>query len=236
MADLTSPSEPDGVRAPEDRVYVAVHAAIQDRRLVPGTKLKEVTLAELFGVSRACVRKALLRLAYIHLVELRPNRVALVATPSAEESRQIFHARRAIEGAIAALAAERATPRDVAALRQIVQAERHAYTAGDAPGGLQHAVEFHRRLAAVAGNTVLERFLDELVSRMPLVLLSQRGTNAPACATEEHTPIVEAIAARDGARAAALVHEHLLHLEREAIHDRPAPPSDLARVFAPAPA
>ncbi len=221
-------------RSPEERVYAAVHAAIQDHRLVPGTKLKEVTLAELFGVSRAVVRKVLERLAHMRLVDLRPNRVALVATPSAEESRQIFHARRTIESAIAALAAERASARDVAALRQVVNAERQAYDAGDVRGGLQHSIEFHRRLAAIAGNAVLERFLDELISRMPLVLLTHRGLNAAPCATDEHTPIVEAIVARDPARAAALVHEHLLHLEREAINERPAPPADLASVFAAA--
>jgi DNA-binding GntR family transcriptional regulator len=215
-------------------VYAAVHAAIQDHRLVPGTKLKELTLAELFGVSRAVVRKVLERLAHMRLVELRPNRVALVATPSAEESRQIFHARRTIETAIAALAAERAAPRDIAALRHGIAAERQAYDAGDVRGSLQHAIEFHRRLAAIAGNEVLERFLDELISRMPLVLLTHRGANAPACATDEHTPIVDALAAHDAARAAALVEAHLVHLEREAIHERPAPPADLAAVFAPA--
>lgn len=221
-------------RPPEERVYAAVHGAIQDHRLVPGTKLKEVTLAELFGVSRAVVRKVLERLAHMRLVELRPNRVALVATPSTEESRQIFHARRTIEGAIAALAAERATPRDVAALRHGVAAERIAYGAGDVRAGLQHSIDFHRRLAAIAGNAVLERFLDELISRMPLVLLTHRGPHAPACAADEHTPIVDAIVAHDAARAAALVHEHLLHLEREALHEQPAPPADLAAVFAAA--
>jgi DNA-binding GntR family transcriptional regulator len=209
-----------------------LHAAIQDHRLVPGTKLKEVTLAELFGVSRAVVRKVLERLAHIRLVDLRPNRVALVATPSAEESRQIFHARRTVEAAIAALAAERASSRDIAALRQGVAAERQAYAAADVRAGLQHAIEFHRRLALIAGNRVLERFLDELISRMPLVLLTHRGPHVPACAADEHTPIVDAIAARDAARAAALVEEHLLHLEREALHERPAPPADLAAVFA----
>jgi DNA-binding GntR family transcriptional regulator len=225
----------DAARSPEDRLYAAVHAAIQDHRLVPGTKLKEVTLAELFGVSRAVVRKVLERLARMRLVDLRPNRVALVATPTAEESRQIFHARRAIESAIAALAAERATPRDVAALRQVVNAEHAAYASGDARGGLQHSIEFHRRLAALAGNEVLDRFLDELISRMPLVLLTHRGVNAAPCAADEHTPIVEAIAAHDAPRAAALIHDHLLHLEREAINERPAPPADLAAVFTAAP-
>lgn len=219
--------------SPEERVYAAIHAAIQDHRLVPGTKLKELTLAELFGVSRAVVRKVLERLAHMQLVDLRPNRAALVATPTEEESRQIFHARRTIESAIAVLAAERATPREVAALRHLVQAERSAYESNDARTGLQHSIEFHRRLAAIAGNEVLARFLDELISRMPLVLLTHRSANAAVCAVDEHSPIVDAIATRDCAHAAALVHAHLRHLEREAIHERPTPPVDLASVFAP---
>jgi DNA-binding GntR family transcriptional regulator len=227
---------PASLRPSEDRLYAAVYAAIQDHRLVPGTKLKETSLAELFGVSRAVVRKALERLAHMHLVELRPNRVALVATPSAEESRQIFHARRTIETAIAALAAERAAPRDIALLRQGIAAERDAYEAGDVRGGLEHAIAFHRRLASIAGNAVLARFLEELISRMPLVLLTHGGAGASACASDEHTPVVEAILAHDAPRAARLMDEHLRHLEREALHERPAPPADLAAVFATAPA
>lgn len=231
---LNEPSAPPP--SPEERVYAAIHAAIQDHRLVPGTKLKELTLAELFGVSRAVVRKVLERLAHIRLVDLRPNRVALVATPTEGESRQIFHARRTIESAIAALAAERATARDVSALRQVVQSERAAYAADDAHTGLAQSIEFHRRLADIAGNEVLARFLDELISRMPLVLLAHRGPGAATCAVDEHSPIVDAIAAHDAAQAAALTHEHLQHLERQALHERPAPPADLASVFAPAPA
>jgi DNA-binding GntR family transcriptional regulator len=220
--------------SPEERVYAAIHAAIQDHRLVPGTKLKELTLAELFGVSRAVVRKVLERLAHMRLVELRPNRAALVATPTEEESRQIFQARRTIECAIAALAAERATPRDVSALRQLVQGERDAYAIEDTRAGLAQSIEFHRHLAEIAGNEVLARFLEELISRMPLVLLAHRGPGAAACAVDEHSPIVDAIAAHEGERAAALLGEHLAHLEREALRERPAPPADLASVFAPA--
>lgn len=227
-------SPPAAAPSPEERLYAAIHAAIQSHRLVPGTKLKEVELAELFGVSRAVVRKALDRLAHLHLVELRPNRAALVATPTAEESRQVFHARRTLEAEIATLAAVRATAQDIAALRDNVAAEHAAYQAGDMRTGLQHSVEFHRRLAGIAGNTVLARFLDELISRMPLIVLTHRGQDAAPCTADEHTPIVDAIAARNAPLAARLAREHLAHLEREALRERPAPPASLAGVFAPA--
>src|SRR5215470_3764886 len=60
--------------APDENLYAAIHEAILDHRLPPGTKLKEIPLAELFGVTRSVVRKALGRLAHERVVELRTNR------------------------------------------------------------------------------------------------------------------------------------------------------------------
>src|SRR5512144_2209080 len=62
----------------DDLVCATIHEAGLDHRLPPGTKLKEVPLAELFGVTRAVIRKSLARLAHMRLVELRPNRGAVV--------------------------------------------------------------------------------------------------------------------------------------------------------------
>jgi DNA-binding GntR family transcriptional regulator len=218
-ADSTAPP-----RGPEGRVYGAIHDAILDHRLAPGTKLKEVALAELFGVSRATVRSVLARLAHGRLVEVRPNRGARVASPSAEESRHIFAARRAIEGAIVATAAAAATKRDVAELREHVAREATAYARGDERAGLRLSIEFHRRLAALAGNYVLGRFLDELVSRTPLVALTHRGHAPSNCGIDDHRALTEALAARDEQQAAALMRHHIDHLERELnLQPRPAP-------------
>ena len=52
------------------------------QRLAPGTKLPEATLCELFGVGRSVVRKVLQKLAHDHIVQLRPNRGAIVAVPT----------------------------------------------------------------------------------------------------------------------------------------------------------
>jgi DNA-binding GntR family transcriptional regulator len=226
-----------GVRAPaEQRVFDAIRDAIFEHRLAPGTKLGEVSLAELFGVSRAVVRNVLARLGHAHLVELRPNRGAVVATPSIEESRQVFEARRAIEDAIVAKIARSAGPKDVAMLRQWVASEEAAYARGDERGGVRRSVDFHRRLAELAGNAVLARYLDELVSRTPLIALAHRG-HAPAhCGCDDHLALVEAIAAHDEPRAVALMRAHIGHLEA-ALNLRPAAaPHSLAEVFGRAPA
>src|SRR2546425_836240 len=80
----------------EDRVFNAILDAVLDHRLAPGTKLKERELAEIFGVSRGAVRGALTRLGHSLLVELRPNRGAVIANPSSAETPDLFEARRVI--------------------------------------------------------------------------------------------------------------------------------------------
>jgi DNA-binding GntR family transcriptional regulator len=230
-AEPASPKHASSGAAAEQRVYAAIQQAMMDHRLEPGTKLKEVALAELFRVSRATVRGALARLAHAHLVELRPNRGAIVPTPSAAESREVFEARRAIECAIAAKVAATATRKDVAALREWVGNEEVAYGRGDDRGGLRLSIEFHRCLAALAGNTVLTRFLDEIVFRTPLIALTHRGHAPSTCGVDDHLALVDAIAAHDAERAVTVMGEHVDRLERELNLHRPEPPQTLAEIF-----
>ena len=232
MSALRSAARSSAVPASaEQRVFDAIRDAIFEHRLAPGTKLGEVSLAELLGVSRATVRNALARLGHAHLVELRPNRGAIVATPSVEESRQVFEARKAVEEAIVAKVARSACDKDSAMLRAWVASEEAAYARGDERGGLRLSVDFHRRLAEVAGNAVLSRYLEELVSRTPLIALAHRGQAPAPCGCDDHSALVDAIAAHDERRAVAVMREHIGHLERELNLKQPEPPKSLAEVF-----
>ena len=226
----------DSAASAEQRVLDAIRDAIFEHRLAPGTKLKEVSLAEVFGVSRTVVRGALARLGHAHLVEQRPNRGAVVATPSIEESRQVFEARTAIEEAIVAKVARTASARNVAMLQEWVAAEEAAYARGDERGGVRLSVDFHRRLAEIAGNSVLSRYLEELVSRMPLIALAHRGQAPAPCGCDDHLALVDAIAAHDERRAVALMRDHIGHLERALNLRHPEAPKSLAEVFRLAPA
>ena len=229
---MTNPASVEPRTAsPEQRVYDAVREAILDHRLAPGTKLKEVALAELFGVSRATVRSVLGRLGHLHLVDLRPNRGAVVATPTVEESRQVFEARKAIEEAIVAKVAAGATRAEVAALQTAVAAEEAAYARGDERWGLRLSIDFHRRLAALAGNVVLAAYLEELMARTPLIALAHLGQAPTPCGCDDHVALVAAIAAGDPPRAARLMRCHIEHLERALNLRPPEPPKSLAEVF-----
>src|SRR5690349_7106037 len=83
-----------------DRIVESITTAIVERRLMPGTKLAEQQIADIFDVSRTLVRQALNRLSRDHLVTLEPARGAFVAKPSAEEARQVFEVRRMVETAL----------------------------------------------------------------------------------------------------------------------------------------
>src|SRR5512132_506003 len=115
----------------EEGIFARIYDAVLDHRLQPGTKLKEVALADAFGVNRAVVRKVLARLSYNRLVALRPNRGAIVASPTIDESRDLFSARRVVEAAIVECAARNASRSDVKALRALAQQEHDAYGRGD---------------------------------------------------------------------------------------------------------
>jgi DNA-binding GntR family transcriptional regulator len=219
--------------SPDERVYSAIYNAVQGQRLAPGIKLKEIELAQLFKVSRTSVRNALLRLSHKGLVDIAPNRGAIVAQLSAEDCRQLYEARRAIEGTIVEILAQRRTPAMVKALCSHVAAQRKAFERGDTREGYRIAIAFHRLLAELAGNRILAQVLDDLLSRMPLVILtlgSQRRANDAT--HSDHIELVEAIAAGRAAQARRILVKHLRHLEDDLNEQRPGPVASLAEMLA----
>jgi DNA-binding GntR family transcriptional regulator len=215
----------------ETRIYRAVFDSVMGQRLVPGTKLPEAALCSLFGVSRAVVRKVLQRLAHDHIVQLRPNRGAIVAVPSLEETRELFEARRALEAAIVGLVAERATAADLAALRAQLRAVHAAVHSSDQPAWARLASTFHLRLAELARNGLLQRFLVETVSRCSLIVALHEAPGNAACEHDEHGRIVDCIERGDTAGAVALMDGHLRDLERRLSLDAPPPERGLAQLL-----
>ncbi|MBB3711964.1 DNA-binding GntR family transcriptional regulator [Limimaricola variabilis] len=213
--------------APEDQIVTSVLDAIAEQRLPAGTKLGEQALSDLFGCNRANVRRAFAALAAQAVVELRPNRGAFVATPSPEEARDVFQARRTIEDTVARHASGKATPEDIAFLRRAIREEREAREQHDKPRELRLSRQFHMRLAEIAGNKVLERFLSELTMRSTLILGLYGTKGRVLCGDEEHGEIVDALEAGDTDRLRGLMDRHLRHLEGGLQFDSP-PPSHLS--------
>lgn len=196
-----------------DQIYERIVTAILEHRLVPGTQLIEDKLATIFDVSRTKVREATGRLVHDRIATNIPNRGAFIASPTPEEARQVFAARRMIEPGLIREATHKATARQIAALRAHVAREAKARTAGSASALLVLTGEFHLMLAEIAGNGFLERTLRELESLTCLCIILYDAPGSPSCAPDEHELLLAAIEARDADRAAGLMLHHLEHIE-----------------------
>ncbi|MFX1677685.1 GntR family transcriptional regulator, partial [Mitsuaria sp. CC2] len=147
------------------RITAAITQAIVERRLMPGTKLVEQQLADIFDCSRTLVRQALNQLSRDRLVRLEPARGAFVAQPSVEEARQVFEVRKMLEAAMLADLCQRITPAQIRQLRAHLKQEREAVARTDVPGRTRLLADFHVVLARMQGNEVLAQLLNDLLSR-----------------------------------------------------------------------
>ncbi len=215
----------------DERVYAHIFDAILEQRLAPATKLSEEALGAIFGVSRTVIRRALSRLGHEGVVLLRPNRGAVVASPTADEARQIFYARRMIEQAITELACERASAAQISDLRRCVAEEHACFARGDRGTGIRLSGEFHLKLAEVAGNAPLIGFLRSLISQSSLIIALYERRNQAHCSDEEHLRLIDAIEARDVGTAVGLMMRHMDGIDGKLDFEEGAPPDDLQAVF-----
>lgn len=211
------------------RIVDAITTAIVERRLMPGTKLAEQPIADIFKVSRTLVRQALNQLSRDRLVTLTPARGARVAQPSVDEARQVFEVRRMLEASLVRQLCTCITPVQIAALRTHLQHEADAVGRSDVTGRTRLLADFHVVLARTLGNEVLAGLLADLLSRSQLISLMYQSSHSAEESSAEHAAIVEALERRDGRAAARLMDQHLTHVERNLqLHPRV---SDLATVL-----
>ncbi len=195
------------------RITAAITQAIVERRLMPGTKLVEQQLADIFDCSRTLVRQALNQLSRDRLVRLEPARGAFVAQPSVEEARQVFEVRKMLEAAMLADLCQRITPAQIKQLRAHLKQEREAVARTDVPGRTRLLADFHVVLARMQGNEVLAQLLGDLLSRSSLIALMYQSSHSAAESQAEHDAIVDALEARDKRAVLKLLDAHLGNVE-----------------------
>ena len=197
------------------RIVESITAAIVGRRLMPGTKLSEQKIADIFKVSRTLVRQALNQLSRDRLVVLEPARGAFVATPSVEEARQVFEVRHVLEAALARRLCAVISDAQIAELRRHLQAEQAAVSRSDVAGRTQLLADFHVLLARMLGNQVLAQLLSDLLSRSSLIALMYQSSQSAEASLAEHVAIVDALERRDVELVVRLTLEHLEHVEQK---------------------
>lgn len=203
-----------GSRISDRDIVDKVRRAVLMQRLPPGTRLPEVTLGEVFGVSRSVVRKALTRLASEHVVDQRPNQVARVRAPSIEETRETFAARRLVEGEVAALLAGRLDAASHARLAAEARGEVEAHGRDDEPARIEHSLAIHHLLAEHSPNRVLGAMLTDLILRTSIVIALYKRPNLASCFLEgDHAALLAALEQGDAEAAREGIQRHLESLE-----------------------
>lgn len=196
------------------RIVESITAAIVERRLMPGTKLSEQKVADIFKVSRTVVRQALNQLSRDRLVVLEAARGAFVATPSVEEARQVFEVRQILEAALTRRLCAVITDAQVARLRRHLEEEEAAVSTTDVSGRTRLLADFHVVLAQMLGNSVLAQLLTDLLTRSSLIALMYQSSHSAEASLAEHVAIVDAFERRDAKAAVRLTLEHLEHVEQ----------------------
>jgi DNA-binding GntR family transcriptional regulator len=188
-----------------DRIVDAILAG----RVLPGQRLGEQALADLFGVSRTLVREAMARLSARGMVNVDARRGWFVLEPSLEEAKEAFSARVAVEtGMLHAL--EAPVPRArLQQLKQHIKAEQAAIRAGE-PGQRSYLLgDFHVCLAECLGGPLMADILRDLTARTTLIASLFQSTHDAAQSCADHAQIVAALQAGDIAGAIDLTRTHI---------------------------
>lgn len=178
--------------------------------LAPGARLNERVLCEQLAISRTPLREALKLLATEGLVELLPNRGAIVARLDAARLADTLAVMGALEALAGELVCARASDAAIAQIRALHFDMLAMHARGDLAGYFRYNQLIHLGIVEASGNAVLAgtyRHLNANVRRARYMAnLSKERWDA---AVREHEAILQALAARDAPRLKALLAEHL---------------------------
>lgn len=197
-----------------ERVAAILKEQILEGSLAPGQRLISRDLIEELGISRGPLREAFRRLAADRLIELIPNRGAVVRRLSRTEIIHLFQIREALEGQAARLAAERIDiGENRARFSAIVEQGRQHKTQLAMQSFIVHNREFHQAIVRMSDNAELAELIDRYQLAVFMTLLRQAvGTEQIIKdSIAQHEAIAAAILAGDPDQAYAAMRHHLWH-------------------------
>ncbi|MBV4365650.1 GntR family transcriptional regulator [Erwinia sp. BNK-24-b] len=196
----------------DELIFQALMKAIVERQLLPGSKLPEEALSEVFGVSRTGIRKVLTRLAAVQMITLAPKRGAYVATPSVEEAQDIFQTRQLIECANLPAVLARCQSTHLVALEKLNRQEQQAHTDGDGPAAIRLSAAFHIQLQAISGNQVLTEMVTRLTQRSSLVIAAWGKAWQQGCRCDDHDRLIELLRQKALMPLTEAMQQHFSHI------------------------
>jgi DNA-binding GntR family transcriptional regulator len=191
-------------------VLQRVRGEILNFRLMPGMKISDIEIAEQMGISRTPVREALIRLAEQGLVESRPNHGFTVRIFTAEEVKDIYLVREALEVLAVGLATENMTEKRAFDLTDLLADYPELLQTGT-PFDLDEIDQaFHDRIAKYSDNELLAQKLGGINSQVRIIRRYERFRPTSYVETmEEHNQILNRMLAGDADGACSLMGRHI---------------------------
>jgi GntR family transcriptional regulator, transcriptional repressor for pyruvate dehydrogenase complex len=228
-------SRPRPIRGASEQVAIQIQHHIQDEGLEPGDFLgREEDLATAFGVSRPTLREALKLLASGNLIRASKgpgggifvaysadegmgrslsDAISMMLETGSVTLEELLDARLLLEVPLAGRAAYQPDDKNLKALRAAVAGAAEAVEAEDADALAQMDAEFHRAIAAAAGNRMLQGltgWIFEVVQ--PSLVRALEGAIVESAIVDQHEALLQAIEKGDAARAERAMKDHLLYL------------------------
>ncbi|HET6885594.1 MAG TPA: GntR family transcriptional regulator [Rubrobacteraceae bacterium] len=199
-----------------NRVFERLRRLILEGEYGPDERLVEGQLAERLGVSRTPIRQALTMLEAEGLVEITPNKGAVVCSFSVEDVWDIYDLRAVLEGHAARRAAGRIKEEELSRLRDVVEVMETISPGRFADHGEESRwlvaanQDFHGTIVAASRNGRLEKLIRRTVE-VPLMFKAffWYGERERAISNHYHRQILKALEAGDGERAEIIMREHV---------------------------
>ncbi len=189
-----------------------LRSLIVEGGIAPGEKLNERELAGRLQVSRTPLREALKLLTAEGLVEHLPNRGATAVQLSPDDVAHAFEVMAALEGLSGELACARIGDAEIAELRALNFEMRAHHARRELSAYYRVNAQIHRAINRAARNPVLTQTYDRLNARLQAFRFrSNFDAEKWDIAVREHDAMIDALAARDGARLRRILVEHLRH-------------------------
>jgi DNA-binding GntR family transcriptional regulator len=202
-----------------DEIAAAIRKRIMSGQIPIGAQMRQAELATELGVSRTPVREALRQLHTSGLIEVVPNRGAIVRVPSPWEVRDAYEVRAELEGLACERAVSRINDAELDELRAANRSMRDEVAKAKATGPVdaepptvEYNDAFHTLIHRVADNEWLTREINEINHAFPrnvswLVLTGNKRQREENVA--EHDRIVDALAAGDAQTARTEMQAHV---------------------------
>ena len=186
--------------------------------LPPASLIDEGSLAAELQMGLTPVRQALRRLALENLVVILPRRGTIVADVNISDLHKIFEMRQELEPLASSLAAQRATPSQIAEMHELAVQVRDTTASQEIGQLLRFDQRMHMSLWQAAHNEFLEETLDRLYNHvLRLWNLSPIQTASVQQAMEDHLTVFEAVARRDVEQAAGLMRVHVSRFQERVL-------------------